>query len=234
MKLTQLPLTVLRQKNNSTSFEMIKPELQQFQDEDYASVMKLAVAAQRESIIEYSNNKPRAENIININQQETKMLAEGKEENQQNKKGFLGKRASTRVQLFISAKGLTDLDVFSLSDPFCTLKIKNYQHGSYVAYGSTEVIENNLNPKWVKNFTIDWYEDGVQWLLFEVWDEDDDTEHELIGKTELQLSTIMQAPKQEFCCALTQKKQLRGTIKIKADCVIVSDDTIKLHLNGDL
>lgn len=91
-----------------------------------------------------------------------------------------------------------------------------------------------MNPKWVKNFTIDWYEDGVQWLLFEVWDEDDDVDHELIGKTELQLSTIMQAPRLEFCCALTHKKLLRGTIKIKADCVIVSNDTIKLHLNGEL
>ena len=36
----------------------------------------------------------------------------------------------------------------------------------------------------VKHFILKFYEDDVQWLCFEVWD-DDEEEHELIGKTEL-------------------------------------------------
>ena len=65
------------------------------------------------------------------------------------------------------------------------MKVKNSLHGNYIDYGKTEVIDNNLNPKWVKHFTIDYFFEGTQWLMFEVWDEDDENDHELIGMAEL-------------------------------------------------
>ena len=66
---------------------------------------------------------------------------------------------TSRVEIFVSAKNLADLDTFTLSDPLCTLKVKNSKHGGYIDYGSTEVIDNNLNPKWVKNFQVEYYFD---------------------------------------------------------------------------
>ena len=95
------------------------------------------------------------------------------------------------------------------------------------------MIDNNLNPKWVKHFTIEYFFERCQWLKFEVWDDDGD-DSELIGMAELQLSDIMDAPGQKFCCALVHKKHLRGTLKIKADSVNVSQDTIKIHFLGNL
>ena len=44
----------------------------------------------------------------------------------------------------------------------------------------------------------------------------------------------MGAQGQKFCCPLTIKKYLRGTLKIKADSVNISHDTIKIHFGADL
>ena len=140
---------------------------------------------------------------------------------------------TSKVQLFVSAKNLADLDLITQSDPFCQLKVKNTKNGSYILYGRTETIDNNLNPKWVKHFSLDYFFEGTQWLKFEVFD-DDGSENELIGMAEIQLSHIMMAPKATFCTALVHKKLLRGTLKIKADAVCVSNDSIKIHFTGNL
>ena len=42
------------------------------------------------------------------------------------------------------------------------------------------------------------------------------------------------ASKATFCTALVHKKLLRGTLKIKADAVCVSNDSIKIHFTGNL
>ena len=66
---------------------------------------------------------------------------------------------TSRVEIFVSAKNLADLDTFTMSDPLCTLKVKNSKLGGYLSYGQTEVIDNNLNPKWVRNFSVEYYFD---------------------------------------------------------------------------
>ena len=61
--------------------------------------------------------------------------------------------------------------------------------------GRTEAIDNNLNPKWVKIFDLDFEFHKNKQLRFEVLDEDDSGEHELIGFTETTLAEIMISPK---------------------------------------
>ena len=60
------------------------------------------------------------------------------------------------MQLFVSAKNLADLDLLTESDPCCVLKMKTGKFGSYEIIGETETIDNNLNPKWVKHFKVEY------------------------------------------------------------------------------
>lgn len=144
------------------------------------------------------------------------------------------------VQLFVSAKNLTDLDLMSKSDPFCTLRIKNDKHAEYRLLGKTEVIDNDLNPKWVNHFNVEYYPEGSQVLLFTVYDEDlnddniDAINGDVIGSAEIVMADIMNMPRQVFTSALVHKKALRGTLKIKADVVSFSNDSIKLQFLGDV
>jgi hypothetical protein len=59
------------------------------------------------------------------------------------------------LELFVSAKKLTNLDTFSTSDPKC--KVFYQLQGSEEEFlGATEAIKDNLNPVWEKTFTIDY------------------------------------------------------------------------------
>ncbi|KAJ8047937.1 Copine-8 [Holothuria leucospilota] len=79
---------------------------------------------------------------------------------------------ATKVELSVSCRKLRDMDVFSKSDPMCVLYIKILGSESYREVGRTEVISNNLNPKFVKKFLVDYFFEEVQHLKFEVYDID--------------------------------------------------------------
>ena len=70
-------------------------------------------------------------------------------------------------------------------------------------------------------------------MLFEIWD-DDEVERELIGSCETTLSEIMVAPKMTIMATLVRNSRHHGTLKIKADPVNLTDDTIKLLLSAKL
>ena len=72
------------------------------------------------------------------------------------------------MQLFVSATNLTNLDVFTLSDPFCSLKVKeaNNKYAAEKKFGETEIVDNNLNPKWTKHFTVIYQFNRDRELLF--------------------------------------------------------------------
>ena len=53
---------------------------------------------------------------------------------------------ASKVELFICARNLANMDTFSLSDPYCTVMCLNPQSGQYYEIGRTETIKNNLNP----------------------------------------------------------------------------------------
>ena len=97
-------------------------------------------------------NEPGVENI------KTSQIApnEGKGENLQVEENK--NEQGQEIQLFVEGKDLVDLDFFSVSDPICSLKTKEalVEHATWQWNGDTEVIDNNLNPKWIKHFNV-WY-----------------------------------------------------------------------------
>ena len=60
------------------------------------------------------------------------------------------------VQLFVEGIDLVDLDFFTVSDPMCSLRVResNKDYEPWTSAGETEVIDNNLNPKWINHFTV--------------------------------------------------------------------------------
>ena len=100
--------------------------------------------------------------------------------------------------MFVEGRDLVDLDFFSVSDPFCSLKTResNLKHAPYTLNGETEVIDNNLNPRWIKHFRV-WFifiRDVDLW--FQVWHYKSAETKDLIGEVEMNLSQLMLAPNQ--------------------------------------
>lgn len=94
------------------------------------------------------------------------------------------------VQLFASATDLVNLDWLSVSDPICTLKVReaNYEYAVQKMVGETEVIDNNLNPVWTKHFEVLYKFNRDSELLFQVWNYNNESSRDLIGETKILLT----------------------------------------------
>lgn len=61
-----------------------------------------------------------------------------------------------QLELFVSARGLCDMDVFSKSDPYVKVFFKSGPGNQWTFIGRTETVDNNLNPNFKKSFVVDY------------------------------------------------------------------------------
>ena len=98
---------------------------------------------------------------------------------------------SMKVNLFISARALPDMDTFSKSDPVCVIFEK--KNGGWIKIGKTEQIKNNLNPDWRTSFTLDYFFEKKQELRFKVVDDDGSDGSDSLGSLEATMGQVMGA-----------------------------------------
>jgi len=93
----------------------------------------------------------------------------------------------------VSAKNLKNLDIVTDSDPQCTLKVKeeNLKYAVYKQAGETEVVDNNLNPQWIRHFSVNYSFLKEKELWFQVWNYNSINDKDLIGECKIKLSEIM-------------------------------------------
>ncbi len=74
--------------------------------------------------------------------------------------------------MHLRCDNLLNMDTLSKSDPFCVIFMQSEPvlgvTGKWIELGRTEVIMNDLSPRWQKSFAIDYYFESVQWLRFDV------------------------------------------------------------------
>jgi len=62
-----------------------------------------------------------------------------------------------RVALFISCRGLKNLDLMSKSDPQCEVYLKDRAATNWTLVGRTERVNNNLNPDFSTVIECDYF-----------------------------------------------------------------------------
>uniref|UniRef100_A0A8C5II89 Myotubularin related protein 14 n=1 Tax=Junco hyemalis TaxID=40217 RepID=A0A8C5II89_JUNHY len=70
------------------------------------------------------------------------------------------------------SRNLLDLDTFSKSDPVVVLFVQVSGSSEWKEFGRTEVIDNTLNPDFVRKFVLDYYFEEKQNLRFDVYNVD--------------------------------------------------------------
>jgi len=149
-------------------------------------------------------------------------------------KGFKCKPAfKIDIQIFLSGVNLTNMDRMDESDPFCIVYLREHSEDPWVEFGRTETIDNNLNPDWVKHLDVSYEFHKNKQIRFEVLDDDEDENYDMIGYYETTLADIMMAPKQLVKAKIAiEKKPDRGTLIIRADQVYDCVDDAKLSMKG--
>ncbi|CAK8696200.1 unnamed protein product [Clavelina lepadiformis] len=142
----------------------------------------------------------------------------------------------SKVELRVSCANLLDKDVMSKSDPLCALYVQK-KDGKWFELGRTEMILNNLNPRFAKTFVIDYYFEEVQKLKFAVFDIDNATQSliddDFLGEVESTLGHIVSN------AAITEKLLLhnkrpagRSTITITAEELGGNNEVAHLHFRA--
>uniref|UniRef100_A0A8C6D7A0 Copine 3 n=1 Tax=Moschus moschiferus TaxID=68415 RepID=A0A8C6D7A0_MOSMO len=127
----------------------------------------------------------------------------------------------TKVELNISCDNLLDKDIGSKSDPLCVLFL-NTSGQQWYEVARTERIQNCLNPKFSKTFTIDYYFEVVQKLKFGVYDIDNKTvelsDDDFLGECECSLGQIVSSKKLTRPLVLKNGRPAgKGSITISAE-----------------
>lgn len=148
---------------------------------------------------------------------------------------------SSQLQLSISCKQLRNMDVDngSLSDPFVVVKTKSSPTANWVEIGRTEIIANNLNPKWVDLIHVTYRFEEMQLMRFEVYDADsfstpkatgiDITKMDKQGACEVPLPLIVGSAGQRWSGPLDSGF---GSITIVAEEVPNQNIEVTLKLQG--
>ena len=71
-----------------------------------------------------------------------------------------------KVEIFLSARNLLDMDFFSKSDPYIKVHFSSGPQRKPALIGRTETIDNNLNPNFTKSFKLDYIFEVKQELYF--------------------------------------------------------------------
>ncbi|KAL5473582.1 hypothetical protein EMCRGX_G028082 [Ephydatia muelleri] len=143
---------------------------------------------------------------------------------------------SSKVELSVSCSKLKNLDHFSKSDPVVFLYCRG-REVEWTKVGRTELIENNLNPKFSTTFNMEYRFEEVQNLQFAVYDVDDKhhvdniDKHQLLGTMECTLAEIVAAGV-HLTKPLGLKGNPAGTITIQAEEVRNSEFVVYFELSA--
>uniref|UniRef100_A0A3P8NTN6 Copine 8 n=1 Tax=Astatotilapia calliptera TaxID=8154 RepID=A0A3P8NTN6_ASTCA len=90
---------------------------------------------------------------------------------------------------------LLDRDTFSKSDPICVLYTQAMGNREWREFGRTEVIDNTLNPDFVRKFILDYFFEERQNLRFDLYDVDSKSanlsKHDFLGQAHCTLGEIV-------------------------------------------
>ncbi|CDW74967.1 copine viii [Stylonychia lemnae] len=145
------------------------------------------------------------------------------------------------LNLTFSCENLPNLDTFTRTDAMCVI----YQQKGNVWHeiGRTEVIMDNLNPKFIKQFTVEYHFEERQKFRVAVYDVDDFTarasleSHDFVGSYEFMLHEIVTSKDQRLRVPLQNDKEKyrkNGFIVITGEEVQGnSNEMLELQLNGN-
>ncbi|XP_035016215.1 copine-8 isoform X3 [Hippoglossus stenolepis] len=83
-----------------------------------------------------------------------------------------GSIPATKVEITVSCRNLLDRDTFTKSDPLVVLYTQGVETKQWREFGRTEVIDNTLNPDFVRKYILDYFFEEKQNLRFDVYDID--------------------------------------------------------------
>ncbi|NXF66966.1 CPNE9 protein, partial [Ciccaba nigrolineata] len=132
-------------------------------------------------------------------------------------------------------RNLLDMDTFSKSDPVVVLFVQGSGSSEWKEFGRTEVIDNTLNPDFVRKFVLDYYFEEKQNLRFDVYNVDSKScsilKQDFLGQAFVALGEVIGSQRGRLERALTGVPGKRcGTILLLAEELSNCRDIVTMQL----
>ncbi|KAL2299872.1 hypothetical protein Nmel_012725, partial [Mimus melanotis] len=134
-----------------------------------------------------------------------------------------------------SPRNLLDMDTFSKSDPVVVLFVQVSGSSEWKEFGRTEVIDNTLNPDFVRKFVLDYYFEEKQNLRFDVYNVDSKScsalKQDFLGQAFVALGEVIGSQRGRLERPLTGVPGKRcGTILLLAEELSNCRDIVTMQL----
>ncbi|KAK5849194.1 hypothetical protein PBY51_008854 [Eleginops maclovinus] len=145
---------------------------------------------------------------------------------------------ATKVEITVSCRNLLDRDTFSKSDPICVLYAQGMGNKEWREFGRTEVIDNTLNPDFVRKFILDYFFEERQNLRFDLYDVDSKSanlsKHDFLGQAYCTLGEVVGSlgSRSEKPLGGIQGKKC-GTIIVKAEELNNCRESVMMQFCGN-
>ena len=142
--------------------------------------------------------------------------------------------ARSEVALVLTARNLRNRDLFSKSDPFCIVSVRDGvaardgPEEGFVEVGRTEVINDTLSPEWTQQVKLTYFFEAHQEIRFDVRDADRNGASQSLGLGEAVLGTLVSSPGMAAEVSLSRGGKLVVRAEELADC----SEYMKLQLRG--
>ncbi|KAL0968628.1 hypothetical protein UPYG_G00269350 [Umbra pygmaea] len=145
---------------------------------------------------------------------------------------------ATKVELTVSCRNLLDRDTFSKSDPICVLYTQGIANREWREFGRTEVIDNTLNPHFVRKFVMDYFFEERQNLRFDLYDLDSKSDnllkHDFLGQAFCTLGEVVGSLGSRMEKPLTGIPGRKcGTIIVRAEELSNCRESVMLQFCGN-
>ncbi|XP_037616479.1 copine-8 isoform X1 [Sebastes umbrosus] len=145
---------------------------------------------------------------------------------------------ATKVEITVSCRNLLDRDTFSKSDPICVLYTQGMGNKEWREFGRTEVIDNTLNPDFVRKFILDYFFEERQNLRFDLYDVDSKSanlsKHDFLGQAYCTLGEVVGSlgSRSEKPLGGIQGKKC-GTVIVKAEELNNCRESVMMQFCGN-
>ncbi|XP_056280623.1 copine-8 isoform X1 [Pseudoliparis swirei] len=145
---------------------------------------------------------------------------------------------ATKVEITVSCRNLLDRDTFSKSDPICVLYTQGMGNKEWREFGRTEVIDNTLNPDFVRKFILDYFFEERQNLRFDLYDVDSKSanlsKHDFLGQAYCTLGEVVGSlgSRSEKALGGIQGKKC-GTVIVKAEELNNCRESVMMQFCGN-
>jgi len=138
----------------------------------------------------------------------------------------------------MSCRDVIDLDVFSKSDVFIVVYVKDKASEPWAEKMRTGTIWDNLNPDFTEQVVMDYHFELVQEIKFEAYDRDSDSQnlrdHDFIGSVSTTLSKIMGSRGATFSAELVKPGSTgkRGRLIVRGEEINTCKDIAHFSLSA--